>query len=234
MNNSAIQLQSVNYSWDKHKDPLLTIEELNVASGEKLFLYGPSGSGKSTLLNLIAGVVAPQTGQVNLLGSDLGKMTQNKRDRFRAHHLGIIFQQFNLIPYLNVIDNLQLRVGFLPREVRKNSGRQIDQLLERLGLTQVAEKKTHQLSVGQQQRVALARALLGEPDIIIADEPTSALDDDLREQFMTLLFETVNENTTIIFVSHDKQLQWRFDRVVDIKKFHSSSKSAEGNNLPCA
>src|SRR5690606_9537280 len=151
MNNSAIQLQSVNYSWDKHKDPLLTIEELNVASGEKLFLYGPSGSGKSTLLNLIAGVVAPQTGQVNLLGSDLGKMTQNKRDRFRAHHLGIIFQQFNLIPYLNVIDNLQLRVGFLPREVRKNSGRQIDQLLERLGLTQVAEKKTHQLSVGQQQ-----------------------------------------------------------------------------------
>lgn len=220
MNTSAISLESVNYSWQKG-DPFLAIDALSMAPGEKLFLYGPSGSGKSTLLNLIAGIVLPQSGSINLLCTAINSLSPRQRDQFRARHMGIIFQQFNLIPYLNVIENLRMRVEFLPQDQKQKALQQIPEMLERLHIAQVAKQKAYQLSVGQQQRVALARALLGSPEIIIADEPTSALDSELRGEFMSLLFDVLNEKTCLLFVSHDQQLLSRFDRVVNIQLFRA-------------
>ncbi|WP_331344584.1 ABC transporter ATP-binding protein [Cellvibrio sp. UBA7661] len=223
INNSAISLQSVQYAWAKQDSPFLAIDDLRIASGEKIFLYGASGSGKSTLLNLIAGVVSPRAGSIHVLGQDITRMSNRQRDQFRAQYMGIIFQQFNLIPYLNCVENLQMRVEFLPRDQKQNAVAQIPVLLERLGITNVAQQQANQLSVGQQQRVALARALLGSPRIIIADEPTSALDADLRETFMQLLFELLDERTALLFVSHDQQLLPRFDRVLNMQDFRATA-----------
>lgn len=221
MSVSAVTLQSISFAWGKAKNPFLLIDDLTVNTGEKIFLYGPSGSGKSTLLNIVSGVVAPQTGDVKLLDVPLRKLSNRQRDQFRAQHIGIIFQQFNLVPYLNIIDNLKLRVSFLPPERRQVAMQQIPALLERLQLSNIAHQKAYQLSVGQQQRTALARALLGAPEIIIADEPTSALDADLRTEFMNLLFESINDKTTLIFVSHDQQLMSRFDRTLNILQYRT-------------
>ncbi len=225
MNNYAISLQSLRYGWSKASKTLLNIESLNIAAGEKVFLYGPSGSGKSTLLNLLAGTILPQQGSITLLGTALTDLGNRQRDAFRAGHLGIIFQQFNLIPYLNIVDNLRLRAEFLPRKQQQLALEQIPDVLHRLGLADVAQQQAYRLSVGQQQRVALARALIGMPDIVIADEPTSALDADLREEFMALLFQMLGEKTTLVFVSHDHQLRSRFDRVINIQDFHEATAS---------
>ncbi len=223
---SAISVQSVQYAWNKQHAPLLVIDDLRIALGEKVFLYGASGSGKSTLLNLMAGVVSPRTGSIKLLGTDIVGLSNRQRDQFRAHHMGIIFQQFNLIPYLNCVDNLRMRIEFLPRAQQASAKEQIPLLLERLGIAAVAQQPAHQLSVGQQQRVALARALLGSPRIIIADEPTSALDADMREAFMTLLFELLDQKTCLVFVSHDKTLVSRFDRVLNMQDFRTKAIAA--------
>ena len=226
MSNTAISFESVQYAWDKQESPFLVIDDLRIAPGEKLFLYGASGSGKSTLLNLMAGVLLPRAGSIHLMGTDITRLSNRQRDQFRAQHMGIIFQQFNLIPYLNSADNLRMRIEFLPRDQQQAAIAQIPLLLERLGIVQVAQQQAHQLSVGQQQRVALARALLGSPRIIIADEPTSALDADLREEFMGLLFEMLDEKTSLVFVSHDQQLLPRFNRVLNMQSFHANSISA--------
>lgn len=226
MSVNAVTLQSVSFSWEKSNKPFLVVDDLNVKVGEKLFFYGPSGSGKSTLLNIISGVVAPQTGNVNLLDASLYELNNRQRDQFRAQHVGIIFQQFNLIPYLNILDNLKLRISFLPEKRKHLATQQIPALLERLQLSNVSSQKTYQLSVGQQQRTALARALLSSPEIIIADEPTSALDTDLRAEFMNLLFESIDDKTTLLFVSHDQQLMSRFDRTLNILQYRAGSQHA--------
>lgn len=224
--NTAISFESVQYAWHKQDSPFLVIDNLCIAPGEKLFLYGASGSGKSTLLNLMAGVISPRAGSIHLLGTDVTRLSNRQRDQFRAQHMGIIFQQFNLIPYLNCADNLRMRIEFLPRDQQQAATAQIPVLLERLGIAHVAQQQAHQLSVGQQQRVALARALLGSPRIIIADEPTSALDADLREAFMSLLFELLDEKTCLVFVSHDQQLRSRFDRTLTMQTFRADSIAA--------
>ncbi|AQT62019.1 ABC transporter ATP-binding protein [Cellvibrio sp. PSBB023] len=219
MDSTAISMQSVQFSWKGNASAGLDIEQLQIARGEKIFLYGPSGSGKTTLLNIVAGVITPAQGEIHLLGKDITRLNSRQRDQFRAQHLGIIFQQFNLIPYLNVTENLLLRMAFLPAEKRRLATTQMPLLLERLQLTPVLTTAAYQLSVGQQQRVALVRALLGAPEIIIADEPTSALDSELREEFMRVLFEALGENTSLLLVSHDRQLQPHFDRVLNIQQF---------------
>ena len=197
---------------------MLTIEDFQVSRGERLFLYGPSGSGKSTLLNLLAGVILPQQGTVEILGQELTRMRAHRRDRFRARHIGVIFQQLNLIPYLDVIENVLIAPHFakIPAaEAVEHAG----SLLETLGLGELSNQPATALSIGQQQRVAVARALVGRPEILIADEPTSALDSDNRETFMNLLLQVAGESgTTVIFVSHDRSLQTHFDRHLDINE----------------
>ncbi|WP_234975804.1 ABC transporter ATP-binding protein [Thiothrix eikelboomii] len=200
----------------------MTIDELCVAQGEHLFIRGSSGSGKTTLLNLLAGILTPSSGQLRVLEQDMNQLSNVARDRFRADHLGIIFQQFNLLPYLSVLDNVTLPCEFSKRR-REQSGElnaTATRLLEDLGLTNaMTTTSITQLSVGQQQRVAVARALMGKPELIIADEPTSALDTDTRDSFLDLLFsEAEAQGSTIIFVSHDHQLACHFSRTLDLQR----------------
>ena len=184
-----------------------------------MFLHGPSGSGKSTLLGLLAGVLLPGGGQVRLLGTDWAALSGARRDAFRADHVGYIFQQFNLLPYLSVLDNVLLPCRFSAlRRQRADAAAGTARasaaaLLERVGLgAPLWTRPAAQLSVGQQQRVAAARALIGQPELVIADEPTSALDAALRDSFMALLLQQCRDaGSTLVFVSHDERLAARFD-----------------------
>lgn len=185
--------------------------------GERVLLLGASGSGKSTLLNLICGVIAPTSGRVEVLGNDLGGLGGAARDRFRAAHFGILFQMFNLLPYLSAVDNVILPLGFAP-ERRQRAGPgdgEARRLLARLGVAEVADEPAASLSVGQQQRVAAARGMIGTPPIVVADEPTSALDTDTQDAFLALLFAELDRTgASLLMVSHDPSLRRRFDRVV--------------------
>lgn len=212
----ALDLQNVSFSWHKRHPPVLRIAAWRVEPGRRIFLHGASGSGKSTLLSLISGILVPTSGQIRVLGTDLTKIGGLARDRFRARHIGVIFQQFNLLPYLSCEANIELALKFGHRPIlNKNL---IAELTERLGLDRsVLKRKAGQLSVGQQQRVAVARALINHPELIIADEPTSALDSDTRDEFMRVLLDLAALNrTTVIFVSHDKTLGHYFDHVIGL------------------
>lgn len=223
----AIRLRGVEYAWHQGP-PVLRIRQFDVARGERVFLYGPSGSGKSTLLGLIGGVLQPAQGSIEVLGQRLETMRAWERDRFRARHVGFVFQMFNLIPYLSVIDNVLLSTRF-SRTRRERSGgaeaaAQARRLLSALGIGagELTARKVTQLSIGQQQRVAAARALIGGPDLLVADEPTSALDQDARASFLDLLMrECAASGTTLLFVSHDATLAARFDRGVALSDINS-------------
>ena len=200
---------------------VLDIPELVVHSGERVFLHGPSGSGKTTLLGLIAGVLKPSPGSLEVLGHDVGALSSPARDRMRASNIGYVFQMFNLIPYLNVRDNIALPIR-INAERRERLTAPIDQAVAEaaahLGIEELLGEKVTRLSVGQQQRVAAARAILGAPKLIIADEPTSALDADRRSAFLELLFSSVKDaGSTLLFVSHDMGLAEYFDRPLSLR-----------------
>ncbi|WP_461534901.1 ABC transporter ATP-binding protein [Spongorhabdus nitratireducens] len=230
----VIELDSVEFSW-KEGIPVLDIPELKLYPQEKIFIRGPSGSGKTTLLGLLGGVITPQQGTVNVLGQDLAAMSAAQRDHFRADQIGFVFQLFNLIPYLSVIENVVLPLGFAPRRQQKvsESGRTNQQealrLLQHLGLDdpQLLQRPVTELSIGQQQRVAAARALIGSPGLVIADEPTSALDSNLRTAFIQLLFDECQATgSTLVFVSHDMALESQFDRSIDLQQLNLAGEVA--------
>lgn len=209
----AVELRDVRFAWEK--DIVLDIDHFEVLRRETLFVGGPSGSGKSSLLSLLSGVTVPTAGSVSLLGQDLTTMTAAQRDVFRADHIGYIFQMFNLIPFLSVLENVTLPLRFSKkRNARVNHAKEeARRLLLHLGMEVFTERRVIDLSVGQQQRVAAARALIGGPEIVLADEPTSALDEENSRAFVDLLFEECeNSDSTLIFVSHDAGLAKRFDR----------------------
>ncbi len=215
----AISLSNVAFRWSTTKAPTLDIEKWEVDTGQSVFIYGRSGSGKSTLLNIIAGILEPQHGIVNILGKEINQLKPVQRDKFRARHMGVIFQQFNLIPYLSVLENIQLSQAF---SASKNTTKSVELLVDQLSLPKsLLLQKANQLSVGQQQRVAVARALFHQPEIIIADEPTSALDSETRDEFISLLLQQTKEyNSTILFVSHDKSLAQYFDQTIDLQQLN--------------
>jgi putative ABC transport system ATP-binding protein len=216
----AIRLTDVHFAYGKGPE-ILHIPNLEVKAGEKVFLFGPSGSGKTTLLGVLAGVLGGYTGDVQVLGRNIEKLSGSQRDAFRGSHLGYIFQLFNLIPYLSVVENITLPCRLSPeRRVRLN-GVSLHQaahtVAKRLGIDELLSKRVTNLSVGQQQRVAAARSLLGAPELIIADEPTSSLDYDHRERFLELLFESCKAaGSTLLFVSHDRSLMHLFDRQLSL------------------
>ena len=219
----VVDIENVHFSWPGKHGFWVDIDNFSLANGERLFLLGPSGSGKSTLLSLVTGIVSPQKGKVNILGTNLGGLSGSARDRFRAEHFGIIFQMFNLLPYGTAIDNVMLPLQFAPerskRAVQNGGARhEAHRLLTALGIDEVLhDKSAATLSVGQQQRVAAARALIGAPQIIIADEPTSALDRDRQQNFLDLLFAQASEaGSSILMVSHDDSHQKWFDRVMHL------------------
>jgi putative ABC transport system ATP-binding protein len=224
METAAIHLSRIAFRWQPRQGDVLAIEEMTVRRGERLFVEGPSGSGKSTLLSLLAGVATPRRGEVCVLGRRLERLSHRERDHFRADHVGFIFQMFNLVPYLSVVENVLLpsRFSRLRRDRALARGGDLHgearRLLAHLDLHEgLLERPVTQLSVGQQQRVAAARALLGRPEIVIADEPTSALDTDRREAFIRLLFEEcAGEGETLVFVSHDRSLAGLFDRTLHL------------------
>lgn len=200
--------------------PVLDIESVEIERGEKVFLFGPSGSGKTTLLGLMAGVLRPPPGTLEVLGHDLGSMSGPARDAFRASHIGYVFQMFNLIPYLDVRDNIALPVRMNAERRARLTGsldQSIAEVADHLGIGELLGQTVTRLSVGQQQRVAAARALLGSPELIVADEPTSALDADHRHAFLELLFRNVSDvGATLLFVSHDMSLADQFDRTLSL------------------
>ncbi|MEI7967558.1 MAG: ABC transporter ATP-binding protein [Betaproteobacteria bacterium] len=220
---NVVELNSVRFGWTPGGAPVLDIDAFCVGKGERIFLHGPSGSGKSTLLGLIAGVSIPESGEVRVLSAPLHGLSGAERDRFRADHLGVVFQLFNLIPYLSVLENVVLPCGFSRRRrERAGASRSVTdearRLLRRLGMDDsLLARSVTTLSVGQQQRVAAARALIGAPELVVADEPTSALDAGRRAAFVDLLLEECGRSgSAIVFVSHDRQDMHRFDRSVDL------------------
>ena len=229
-----IELKNIQFSWQKNS-PVLDIPSLEILPGEKVFIRGPSGSGKTTLLGLLGGVLTPDSGQVKVLDQDISELSPTQRDRFRAHHIGFIFQMFNLIPYLSLIDNITLPLSFSSQ--RQLNVKQKDifpedearRLLASLKLVgeETLNRPVTELSIGQQQRVAASRALIGAPELIIADEPTSALDTDTRQAFIKLLFaECEAAGNTLIFVSHDPSLEPLFDRTLPLNEVNLAARTS--------
>ncbi|HSJ24626.1 MAG TPA: ABC transporter ATP-binding protein [Longimicrobiales bacterium] len=220
----AVSLDDVRFAYTRG-NTVLHVPGLRVERGERVFIYGPSGSGKTTLLGLVAGVLRADSGAVHVLGTDLTRLSDRRRDALRAGHIGYIFQLFNLIPYLSVEENIVLpcrvsaeRRARLGSETPEAAARR---LASSLALDALMDEGVTRLSVGQQQRVAAARALIGAPELVIADEPTSALDSDRREGFLQLLFERCRDaGSTLLFVSHDRQLEHLFDRALSLTELN--------------
>ena len=228
----VVLLEGVRFCWRVGGPDVLALEHFGVARGERLFVEGPSGSGKSTLLGLLAGVTVPSAGSVRVLNQSLERMSGAERDHFRADHIGYIFQMFNLIPYLGIVDNVTLPCRFSKRRRERALARTGDlaaearRLLGHLDLAdpELLARSVTELSVGQQQRVAAARALMGSPELLIADEPTSSLDADRRQSFVRLLFNECQESgSTLIFVSHDAGLEPLFDRTLRLTEVNAAS-----------
>ena len=234
----AINVTGLRFSWGLSPAPVLDITSLRIDKGERVFIEGPSGSGKSTLLALLAGILTPQDGHVIVLDHCLEEMGGALRDHFRADHIGFIFQMFNLIPYLTVIENVTLPCRFSRRRREKalcNANSVVAEarrLLAHLDLDHpdLLSRAVTELSVGQQQRVAAARALMGAPELVIADEPTSSLDAGHRRSFIRLLFEEcAKAQSTLVFVSHDISLAPLFDRTVRLPEINRAGKDTSGH-----
>ena len=226
-----IEIENLRFAWPRAAHDCLAIDRLRIAARSTLFLYGPSGAGKSTLLGLLAGVLAARQGRVSVLDTDWSSLSGARRDALRADHVGYIFQQFNLLPYLSVLDNVLLPCRFSSlrrdRAARRSGSMQADAqaLLAHVGLAAgLWRRSAAELSVGQQQRVAAARAMVGAPEIVIADEPTSALDAPLRDGFMdVLLRECRAAGSTLVFVSHDQRLASRFDAQLSLASINRAA-----------
>ena len=196
----------------------------------KTIAFGASGTGKSTLLSVISGTLLPDQGSVEIAKTEITNLSASARDRFRAEQLGVIFQQFNLLPFGSVADNILLPLRFAPirRNRVKDAKSEVARLCAALGLpVDIVREKASSLSVGQQQRVAVARALIGHPPLIIADEPTSALDINSQDAFLDLLFtQAQTQGTSVVMVSHDERLGPRFDRVLHMEEIAEFKRGA--------
>lgn len=222
---AVVDIQQLSFAWP-NSAPVVQLDALQLQPGEHLFIQGPSGSGKSTLLNLLGGVLSGFEGDIRIDGQSLGGLSARQRDRLRADRMGVLFQQFNLLPYLDLVANVSLpcvlsksrRTAAVARS--GSVAAEACRLLARLGLDQErhGQRPVAQLSIGQQQRVAAARALMGAPRLLIADEPTSALDAQSRDLFMQLLMEELSQaDTTLLLVSHDQALAHYFSRTLELE-----------------
>ncbi|WP_420009827.1 ATP-binding cassette domain-containing protein [Xanthomonas sacchari] len=227
----VVELSEVRFGYPGVTAPVLDIAAFALPRGQQLLLRGASGSGKSTLLALIAGVLQPTAGRVRVAGQDLAALRKAARDRFRADHCGVVFQQFNLLPFLSTRDNIALGLQFSARRGRLAAGTQaldaeIERLMVALGLDVAAlwSRPAARLSVGQQQRVAAARALIARPPLLLADEPTSALDPVAAQAFLQLLFAECRQGgTSSIVVSHDPSIAPLFDAQADLAMLNRAS-----------
>ena len=222
MDDSIVKIESLRFQWSKNNNFKIFVPKLEVGRGKKVLFLGESGSGKTTLLSLICGFLEPLSGSISINDKIISDLTSTNKDAYRSDNIGIIFQQFNLLPYANVIDNIILPLYFSKQRSKKveNKINSAMNLCDQLRLPKsILNQKASNLSVGQQQRVAVARALIGSPSIIVADEPTSSLDTEAQELFLDLMFDQISKNSsTLLMVSHDKSLTNYFDQVIDINE----------------
>ena len=215
-----IHLKDVHFAYP-HSDFQLAIQRLDVEAGEKVAVVGPSGSGKTTLLNLISGICVPDRGSVLVQGQQVGAMNDAGRRRFRVQNIGSIFQQFELVEYLSVRDNILLPY-WVNRALELDAATR-DRVIELAVATGIEDKlnrRVTRLSQGEQQRVAICRALLTRPQLILADEPTGNLDPRTKHRILDLLFEQCKAGEmTLITVTHDTNILGGFDRTVDFEQF---------------
>ena len=209
----------------------LNIASLNIAATEKVAIVGPSGSGKTTLLNLISGIALPVSGSIQVDGVSVEQLSDSARRDFRIRNIGMVFQQFELVDYLNARDNILIPFDINP-SLDKSAAivKQSVAVAEDLGLGNKLRRYPNQLSQGEQQRVAICRAVATQPKLILADEPTGNLDPANKSKIMELLFQQVDAGgRTLVVVTHDMSLLSGFDRVIDFEQFRQTS-SAEATD----
>ncbi len=196
----------------------LAVPSLEIQPGERVAIIGPSGSGKTTLLHLMAGIRPPDAGEVQMNDYPIHSMTDSQRRRFRAEHVGLVFQEFELLDYLNVVENILLPYRIhstllLTPPVRQRAR----ELAHSLGLADKLKRASRDLSQGERQRVAIARALVTQPEFVLADEPTGNLDPTLKTQVLDLFLDALDHRpATLVMVTHDHSLLDRFHRVLSI------------------
>jgi len=216
---AIIELRNVGKTYHTTSVPVEALQNINLVIEEKEFtaVVGPSGSGKTTLLNIIGGLDQASTGTVLLNGIDVAAMGEGKLIDFRLHHIGFVFQSYNLIPVLTALENVEF-VLFLQKTGKKERRQRATQLLQRVGLAERMDSKPSELSGGQQQRVAVARALASHPSFVLADEPTANLDSHTAESLLDLM-EDLNKDlgTTFIFSTHDPRVIRRARRVINLE-----------------
>ena len=207
-------------------DFALRIPQLEVSAGETVAVIGPSGSGKTTLLHLVAGIVQPEGGRVITQGVEVSNLDDAARRSFRVSRIGLVFQEFELLDYLDVLDNILLPYRIhaslsLDASVRERALR----LAEHLGIGDKIRRLPHQLSQGERQRTAVCRALVTGPPLLLADEPTGNLDPGNKERVLDSLFDCVADSgTTLLAVTHDRDVLGRFSRVIDAKTFAGTAR----------
>ena len=217
----AIKLSDIRYHYAvRPQHTVLNIPSWSLNNGDQVFVHGPSGGGKSTLLGLLSGLLVPNKGQITVLGQRLDNMSNRQRDRFRAQNIGYVFQQFNLMPYLNAIDNVLLATQFSAQKHRVELKDEIKNLFNELNISDKDwSRPTRELSIGQQQRVAIARAISNKPKILLTDEPTGNLDPETSlKVFEQLLALSIDEKVTVLVATHNMNFINYMNRVLTVHK----------------
>ncbi len=219
-----ISLKNISFQYP-NSDFHLEFGELAFQSGSKTAVIGPSGFGKTTLLNLISGIYTPQKGSVAVNGKTINRMTDSERRTFRLTNIGFIFQDFKLLDYLKVIDNILLSFRINKAQILNKTIRmRAKEIASLLDIEDKLNKYPNKLSQGERQRVAICRALLNDPSIILADEPTGNLDPENKQKIMRILFDYVKDrDSSLITVTHDHELLKDFDRIVNFKELYTNS-----------
>jgi putative ABC transport system ATP-binding protein len=223
MEKHMIELVDIHFSYPQ-SDFSLNIKELHIARGNKTAVIGPSGFGKTTLLNLLAGILLPDSGDIKVAGESLTHLPEKARRNFRIRNIGFVFQDFRLIPYLNILDNMLLpfRINSI-LSLEKSSRQSAIRLATELGLESKLKNYPAKLSHGERQRVAIGRALVHTPPVILADEPTGNLDPQNKEKIMEILFDYVQERqATLITVTHDMFMLKGFKQTIDFTHIQNS------------
>ncbi len=217
-----IEIEGLQFSYSE-SDFSLQVPALAVASGETVAIVGPSGSGKTTLLNLIAGNATPESGKVTTNGREVSGLHDAARRDFRIANIGLVFQEFELLEYLNVLDNILLPYR-INRTLELDAGvrRRAEAIAERVGIADKLGRYANRLSQGEKQRVAVVRALVVEPPLLLADEPTGNLDPANKDRVLDILFEYADDNAaTLVAVTHDHDILPRFGRVIDFRDYYA-------------
>lgn len=198
--------------------PILNVEAFDIADAEQVVLVGSSGGGKTTLLNVIAGITTTEYGTVVIDGTDVTRLPEAARDRFRALKIGYVFQTFNLLSAFTALENVLLGMSFSGRRANRSHA---EELLERVGLSHRLNHRPTKLSVGEQQRVAVARALANQPSLLLADEPTANVDTANQDNILKLIRDACTENgVSLMMVTHSQDVASQFDRVEKLSDFN--------------